>query len=337
MHVNENEILAILLERDTKDLPDETRQHLASCPSCKAEAEEMSVLVKALKALQDRPRDIFSLRQSDQCPDDMKLYQFLRRTLTGREHKKIQSHLCECEYCLYLIGTFIREDQGREILLADSRSIVYTKEEKNEKKKTLGEWIRNWNREHPITVRWAPRAALPALAAMAMVFFYLNLAPMQMDTTVMGVRAFATRDIQEFEVKKESQLYTGDRLYFEVNLSKDAFFYAMAFDSKGSVDLLFPNPKVDLDNHFQKGKEYRIPNDESGAWPLGEEIGKETIIFVSSIEGVENINEIVSVLRKEIYGIADREQCLVRIQEVLGSYFDSVDVKNFDHHQYSPS
>ena len=337
MHVNENEILAILLERDVKDLPDETRRHLASCPSCKAEAEEMGGLVKTLKALQDRPREIFSLRQSEQCPDDMKLYQFLRRTLTGREHKKIQSHLCECEYCLYLIGTFIREDQGREILLADRRSIVYTKEEKKKEKSALWDRLREWNREHPVTVRWAPRAAVPALAAMAIVFFYLNLAPMQMDATIMGMRAFATRDIQEFEVEKGAQLYTGDRLYFEISLSKDAYFYAMAFDSKGSVDLLYPNQKIDLDNRFQKGKEYRIPNDETGAWPLGEEIGKETIIFVSSIEGVENINEIVSVLRKEIYGIADREQCLVRIQEVLGSYFDSVDVKNFDHLRFSPS
>lgn len=98
-----------------------------------------------------------------------------------------------------------------------------------------------------------------------------------------------TRDGETTQVLPSHEFKSGDKVKLVYTTNIDAFVYWLSEGSTGDHYMLFPNPKVGMDNWVKKNEEYTIP--VKGNFKFDDNVGKEKIILVLAPEKIPELEE----------------------------------------------
>ena len=105
-------------------------------------------------------------------------------------------------------------------------------------------------------------------------------------------------------------------------LDKNAYAYILYYDSKGTLEQLYPDPKVLKPLKVMGKTTYVIPPGEDSWFQLDEQTGTETVFMVASEEPLSNLKAVLLSLQG-----SSREEVL----KTLKSQAPVVKVLNFKH------
>jgi len=129
--------------------------------------------------------------------------------------------------------------------------------------------------------------------------------------------AFKYVDGREREVVMRSGdvLHSGDEFKINFEAGQDCYLYILYYDSTGQAGVLFPNPKIALDNNIKGGVKYALPG-EGLRFYLDENVGTEQVYFVASIEPMNDITKLLADMERT--GGADRQRIGSRLRSAMG-------------------
>jgi hypothetical protein len=82
---------------------------------------------------------------------------------------------------------------------------------------------------------------------------------------------------------------TGSHLAFVVNVSQAAYVYLFQKSSSGSVDVLFPDPRIPVNNPLPQGSPLRIPQGTAGFKLDDKDIGTESVYVVAALHPMSQL------------------------------------------------
>jgi hypothetical protein len=82
---------------------------------------------------------------------------------------------------------------------------------------------------------------------------------------------------------------TGSHLAFVVNVSQPAYVYLFQKSSSGSVDVLFPDPRIPVNNPLPQGTPLRIPQGTAGFKLDDKDIGTESVYVVAALHPLSQL------------------------------------------------
>jgi len=99
----------------------------------------------------------------------------------------------------------------------------------------------------------------------------------------------------EMVVKEGDTLFSNERFRINFRLNHDSYLYILLFSSQEEASILFPNPKIALDNYIRGNVPYSLPGE--GLWFfLDDHPGIESLYFVASYEPMNDIAKLLSTI-----------------------------------------
>ncbi|MDP2646282.1 MAG: FlgO family outer membrane protein [Desulfobacterales bacterium] len=137
-------------------------------------------------------------------------------------------------------------------------------------------------------------------------------------TLSLQVLAIKTIDGVEREIliKSGDTLYSRDQIKVNLKVDKACFLYVLYYNSTGEAGVLFPNPKIALDNNVAGGKEISLPG-ENLAFELDENTGTESLYFVASLKPMDDVSNLLAKMEKA--GSADKRQLGGQLRGAIGT------------------
>lgn len=93
-----------------------------------------------------------------------------------------------------------------------------------------------------------------------------------------------------------TRLAPGDRLFLEVEASRDLYFYVVNEDDRGRRFALFPVPGLDRSNPIPGGRPHRLPGRRNGlelTWKVDSVGDREHVVILASPEPVAEFEELI--------------------------------------------
>jgi TolB-like protein len=102
---------------------------------------------------------------------------------------------------------------------------------------------------------------------------------------------------REVVVENGDTLYSGDKFKVNFEMNQDCYLYVLYYSSRGRPHVLFPNPKIALDNEIEGGIPYSLPGDDLTFY-LDQNTGVETLYFVASLELMNDVTTLLNEMQK---------------------------------------
>ncbi|MBC8246899.1 MAG: DUF4384 domain-containing protein [Deltaproteobacteria bacterium] len=125
-------------------------------------------------------------------------------------------------------------------------------------------------------------------------------------------------DGQEREVliKSGDTLYTGDQFKINFAADKDCYLYVINYDNRNQVNVLFPHPRIALENRIEKGKSYSLPGGNL-VYFADEYTGLEYLYVVAELKPMKDIDVLLARMQK---AAGEEKQIISRkLKEAMGS------------------
>lgn len=98
-------------------------------------------------------------------------------------------------------------------------------------------------------------------------------------------------------VLEGGKLPSGSRVSFSVQLSRAAHVYLFQKSPSGSLNVLFPDPRITVQNPVPAGQDLRIPQGGASFKLDEKDIGTERVFIVASLEPISSLAQAVSGLQ----------------------------------------
>jgi len=98
-------------------------------------------------------------------------------------------------------------------------------------------------------------------------------------------------------IQEGTKLPSGSRVSFSVNVSRAAYVYLFQKSPKGDLNVLFPDPRITVQNPVPAGQELRIPQGGASFKLDTADIGTERVYVVASLEPQSSLAQAVSGLQ----------------------------------------
>ena len=121
---------------------------------------------------------------------------------------------------------------------------------------------------------------------------------------------------REVVVRNGDVLQSGDEFKVNFEVSRDCYFYVLYYDSMAKAGVLFPNPKIALDNSVRGGVAYSLPGEDL-TFQLDRIPGTETLYFVASLEPMNDIDRLLTDMEKA--GEKGKKRINSRLQQAIGT------------------
>ena len=102
-----------------------------------------------------------------------------------------------------------------------------------------------------------------------------------------------TREGQTTQVLPGHEFKSGDKVQLVYTTNIDAYVYWLSEGTSGDHFMLYPNPKVGMDNWVKKNQEYMVP--PKGNFKFDENKGTEKILLVLAPERIPELEEAAKV------------------------------------------
>ena len=276
------------------------------------------------------------------CPEDAELCRFVEGGMDEKASELIEKHLLACTLCCdYVISLnkVINFPEGEtlpevppEKIRAVDRLVKDKRAEHKEKGnlfKSLKEFLSlDWLMQPmPVMVKTCA-TALVVLFMFTAVYYYQQSTSLGLQMDVISksgaITTRGTTGDKEVEkiIKEGDTLYSNDFCRISFELAKNAYAYILYYDSKGTLEQLYPDPKVLKPLKVMAKTTYVIPPGEDSWFQLDEQIGTETVFMVASEEPLSNFKKVLVSLQG-----SSREEVL----KTLKSQAPVVKVLNFKH------
>ena len=277
------------------------------------------------------------------CPDDSDLCLFVEGGMDEEASKLIENHLLLCSDCSdYVIslnkimnfpeGEPLPEVPPEQIMAVDR--LVREKRAEDKEKGGLFQSLKEF-----LSLDWLmqpmPVMVKSCATALVVLFVFTVLYVYYQQSTSLGVQmdlisksgTITTRGTtgdKEAEkiIKEGDTLYSNDFCRISFELDKNAYAYILYYDSKGTLEQLYPDPKVLKPLKVMAKTTYVIPPGEDSWFQLDEQTGTETVFMVASEEPLSNLKEVLVSLQG-----SSREEVL----KTLKGKAAVVKVLNFKH------
>lgn len=110
-------------------------------------------------------------------------------------------------------------------------------------------------------------------------------------TTGVKITLELERDGKTSRVLPTHTFRTGDRVKLIYTTNIDCYVYWMAEGTSGEYYMLFPNPKVGMDNWVKKNTAYTIPAKDGATFKFKEPKGVEKILLIMSPQKMPDLEE----------------------------------------------
>ncbi|MEW6109632.1 MAG: CHAT domain-containing protein [Nitrospirota bacterium] len=216
-------------------------------------------------------------------------------------------------YKIFKKASFVKAEEKRE-LASVGKDITSTGVDFTQKEVRL----RSSGKESHVKSRLIPMKGIYALVAILVLFlafwgikglksFYeppktvtdneyllknIKTTPLELSMNIIGQREESDGTVSEVLIKEGSILHSYDNFQIHFHTNKDAFVYALIYDSSNEAHQLFPDPKIALNNNVKSGTEYSVPTAGQWFW-LDENIGTETIYVLASENPLNNIQDLL--------------------------------------------
>jgi hypothetical protein len=118
-------------------------------------------------------------------------------------------------------------------------------------------------------------------------------------------------------IKEGDTLYSNDFCRIRFELDKNAYAYILYYDSKGTLEQLYPDPKVIKPLKVMGNTTYVIPPGDDSWFQLDEQTGTETVFMVAAEEPLSNLKEVLVSLqgssREEVLKTLKRKAPVVKV------------------------
>lgn len=143
-----------------------------------------------------------------------------------------------------------------------------------------------------------------------------TIAPLELSMNIIGQREDVDGNFSEVIVKEGSILHSYDNFQVHFKTNKDAYVYILIYDSDNKANLLFPDPKIPLDNKIKADTSYSVPSPSLWFW-LDENVGIETIYVLAAEKPLDDIK----TLLLEMEGADDQKKTELsnRIRKTIGN------------------
>jgi hypothetical protein len=277
------------------------------------------------------------------CPDDSNLCLFVEGGLDEKASELIEKHLLLCPECsdyvisLNKIINFPEAEPLPEVPPEQIRAVDRLVKEKRAESKEKGGLLKSLKEFFSLDWRMQPmpvmvKSCAATLVAVVMFFaayvYYQQFAPLSAQMELASKSGtFTTRGTtgdKEVEkiINEGDTLYSNDFCRISFELDKNAYAYILYYDSKGTLEQLYPDPKVLKPLKVMAKTTYVIPPGEDSWFQLDEQTGTETVFMVASEEPLSNFKEVLVSLQG-----SSREEVL----KTLKSQAPVVKVLNFKH------
>jgi hypothetical protein len=98
-------------------------------------------------------------------------------------------------------------------------------------------------------------------------------------------------------VQQGAKLPSGSRISFSVQVSRAAHVYLFQKSPSGTLNVLFPDPRITVQNPVPAGKELRIPQGGASFKLDTNDIGTERVFIVASLEPLSSLSQAISGLQ----------------------------------------
>jgi hypothetical protein len=277
------------------------------------------------------------------CPDDAELCCFVEGGLDEKASERIEKHLLLCPTCCnYVVslnkvinfpeGETLPEVPPEKIRAVDrlvkDKSVEST--EKGSLFRSVKEFLRlDWLMQPmPVMVKSCATALVVLFVFTAVYVYYQQSTSLGVQMEVISkagtITTRGTTGDKEVEkiIKEGDTLYSNDFCRISFELDKNAYAYIFYYDSTGTLEQLYPDPKVLEPLKVMAKTTYVIPPGDDSWFQLDDQTGTETVFMVASEEPLDNLKEVLVSLQG-----SSREEVL----ETLKSQAPVVKVLNFKH------
>ncbi len=277
------------------------------------------------------------------CPEDADLCRFVEGEMDERASETIEKHLISCPTCcdyVVSLNKVINFPEGEplpevppEQIRAAGRLVKEKPAEGKEKGglfQSLKEFLSlDWLLQPmPVMVKTCAATLVAVVMFFAAYLYYQQFVPLSAQMELVSKSStFTTRGTtgdKEVEkiIKEGDTLYSNDFCRISFELDKNAYAYILYYDSKGTLEQLYPAPRVMKPLKVMANTTYVIPPGEDSWFQLDEQTGTETVFMVASEEPLSNLKEVLVSLQG-----SNREEVL----KTLKSQAPVVKVLNFKH------
>jgi CHAT domain-containing protein len=120
---------------------------------------------------------------------------------------------------------------------------------------------------------------------------------LQLSINIIGQREDPGGSFSEVIIREGGTLKSYDNFQVHFTANMDAYIYLLIFDSENNANLLFPDPKIQLNNKVRAGVDYTIPSSNQWFW-LDENIGTETLYLLASETPLHDIQRLLENMKK---------------------------------------
>ena len=277
------------------------------------------------------------------CPDDADLCLFVEGGMDEKASKLIENHILLCSECsdyVISLNKIINFPEGEplpEVPPDQIRAVDRLVKEKRAESKEKGDLFQSLKEFLSLDWLMQPMPVMVKSCATALVvlFVFTVLYVYYQQSTSLGVQmalisksgTITTRGTtgdKEVEkiIKEGDTLYSNDFCRISFELDKNAYAYILYYDSKGTLEQLYPDPRVMKPLKVMGKTTYVIPPGEDSWFQLDEQTGTETVFMVASEKPLSNFKEVLVSLQE-----SSREKVL----KTLKSQASVVKVLNFKH------
>jgi hypothetical protein len=131
--------------------------------------------------------------------------------------------------------------------------------------------------------------------------------PLTLTAQILGAK-WIDGQLSDVVIREGDTLYSKDRFRINLRTSNDCYFYVLLFSSQNEASILFPNPKIAMDNYIRGNVSYSLPGERLWFF-LDEQPGTESFYFVASYEPMHDIAELLAEMNR---ARDDRKKDLVK-------------------------
>ena len=297
----------------------------------KNEWEELDVKIK-------RATSQLKRGEPTACPDEETLVCYIEGRLDEKERDEIEGHFANCSSCcdqVIAMNRVIHAEKeappASEEAIQKAMDLVQERpignlespgDRRGERKKEL--IMSNEAIVLKKRVSWKPfgygiAAAVIGLFLVFMVPYGLKIpifgigkftSPLELSMNVTGkIAGMAERGISHepsmVTIEEGDVLRSHDGFQIRFKTSLDAYAYVVLYSSRGEVQLLFPNPEIDMSNKVKGGRSYTLPSKDLWFF-LDENIGMETVFVLASKRPIDDLNVVVESLKNKDVNEAKR-------------------------------
>lgn len=339
MHLNRENLSALILGDMERKEADELYSHLARCAECLEIFRNIHKFDQAFRSSNSPEEKSDVTKKRKDCPDENILFRFIQGHLDKGSSLELKVHLEICPHCRYLIEAFPEElEEGKSLgeepvnRALDRRLKKIMPVDKSPFLTSLLEKVREFFKFEEFSWRQAAGVTVPVIATVLLVVL-INQPQLSLETEFIGEYARQGRAVEEFMVHEGEVLRTGDGIRVKVRPSKDSYLLIVSFNGREASEILFPHDSIPLENPLDGEKAYKIPHDNF--WRLSEGKGLEALFILAQKRSLTRVEmeALVSELeeiRKDAK-ITDDSKKIDLARKYLDDNFNIQSELTFDH------